>query len=210
MSDPLAGIDKAVVGGRMRRIRQQMGLSVRDLAAMAEVSKMSVVGLEQGKNFRLTTLQKLAVAMGLHIDRLLHPDPSEERPYAVHRREDSQWYDLTNFAHGPYASGEMTPELRSALHDKGCQVPLNILASRLENGRVKPTIMVLTQESETRSHQGEEHVFVLNGAARITIAGTALTIEKGESVTFWSGEPHSYAPAQPGQECTILSVRVDS
>ena len=60
-----ARMEKAVVGDRIRRIRIQMGLSIRELAAMAGVSKMSVVHLEQGKNFRESTLQKLAQAMGL-------------------------------------------------------------------------------------------------------------------------------------------------
>ena len=203
-------VSKSVIGSRIRRIRTQMGLSVRDLAALAGVSKMSVVNLEHGKNFRDATLKKLAEAMGLHIENLVRDEPTGEVPFAVHRNADARWFDLSDFARGHYFEGELDAKGIQKIQKEGCQVPLNILKSRLDAGRIKPTVMILSKESETRSHQGEEYVYVLSGRAKITIGKSELILEEGESVSFWSVEPHSYAPADPSDPpATILSVRVD-
>lgn len=207
---PESEVSKSVIGSRIRRIRTQMGLSVRELASLADVSKMSVVNLEHGKNFRETTLKKVAEAMGLHIENLVRDEPTGELPFAIHRRSDARWFDLSDFARGHYFEGELDESGITRIQSEGCQVPLNILKSRLDAGRIKPTVMVLTQESETRSHQGEEYVYVLSGRAKITIGKSEIVLEEGESVSFWSVEPHNYAPADSNSApATILSVRVD-
>lgn len=201
---------KPVVGSRIRRIRIQMGLSVRELASLAGVSKMSVVSLEQGKNFREATLSKIAGAMGLHVENLLKDEPDGALPYAIHRRIEGKWYDLSDFERGHYDEGELTNAKLASMTEKGCRVPLNILNSRLNLGRIKPTILVVGEMSNARSHQGEEMIYVLAGNAKVMIGTSELLLEEGDSVTFWSAEPHAYGSADPGgKPATILSIRVD-
>lgn len=203
---------RVLAGDRLRRTRNQQRLSIRQLAELAGVSKTSVVQVESGRSSRRGTYLKVAEALGLHLDRLSQPEAPEERPYAVHGTADDAWFDLANFGAGPLADDAQTdPEARRRIAAVSGATPLNILASRLERGRIKPTILELYGPSAVRSHAGEEHVHVLCGRAVVTVGGSDIPLEAGESITFWSSEPHAYAP-RPGSPLPVrlLSVRVDA
>lgn len=201
---------RSMVGDRLRRTRLQQRLSIRQIAALAGISKTSVVQIESGRSSRRSTYLKVAEVLGLHLDRLMLPKGPEDLPYRIHRHSDDDWFDLANFDEGRLADGDSQPAREKLAKEKGV-VPLDILACRLENGRIKPTILELYGPSPARSHAGEEHVFVLNGQARVGIGTSHITLQEGESVTFWSAEPHSYAP-EPGSPLPVrlLSVRVDA
>lgn len=138
------------------------------------------------------------------------PAADESQLAAVHRHSDDRWFDLTDFAAGPVAPVPLTETERRASVRSGVKVPLLILSSRLESGRLLPTVIELYQESELRSHSGEEFVYVLNGQARIRVGSETHDLSEGESITFWSAEEHSYAPV-PGSKlpARVLSVRID-
>lgn len=202
---------RVLVGDRLRRTRVQQRLSIRQIAELADLSKTSVVQVEAGKTSRTSTYLRMAEALGLHLDRLMKPAGADSQPFAVHKHSDDTWFDLVNFGEGPLPPEAQTdPTERKKLAERGT-APLNILASRLENGRIKPTVLELYGLSPRRSHAGEEHVFVLSGTAKVMIGESEITLSKGESVTFWSSEPHAYAPAEDSSlPVRILSVRVDS
>jgi transcriptional regulator with XRE-family HTH domain len=200
----------AVLGSRIRRARKRMGLSIRDLAESANVSKNSIVRLESGGMPHATTLLKVCGALGIHVASIAKPGPAEQQITAIHRHTDDRWFDLTDFGAGPLEDHPLTAEERRERVGKGVQVPLMILTSRLESGRLLPTVLELYQASESRSHPGEEFVYVLEGAATITVGDEVFELDAGESATFWSAEEHRYAPA-PGSRLPVrvLSVRID-
>lgn len=205
----LRQVPASVVGARLRRARQRMGHSIRDLAAAAGVSKNSIVRLEQGGSPHPMTVLKLCAAMGVHIASLAKP-PADSQTMAVHRHEDDRWYDLTDFGAGPLADQPLDEAERRAYVDRGAQVPLLILKSRLETGRLLPTVIELYQQSERRSHAGEEMAYVLTGTARIFVGAEEVVLSEGECVTFWSAEEHAYAPAEGSPlPVRILSIRID-
>jgi quercetin dioxygenase-like cupin family protein/DNA-binding XRE family transcriptional regulator len=186
-----------------------MGLSIRDLAATAEVSKNSVVRVEQGGTPQPTTILKLCAALGIHVASLAKP-PSDAHSMAIHRHEDDRWYDLTDFGAGPLADRPLSSEERREFVGAGAQVPLLILKNRLETGRLLPTVIELYQESERRSHPGEEMAYVLEGTARILVGDEEVVLQAGECVTFWSAEEHAYAPAGGSPlPVRVLSIRID-
>lgn len=198
------------MGERLRRTRLQQNLSIREMAKLADLSKTSIVQVEAGRTTRRSTYLKVAEVLGLHLEQLLLPCQPDALPFAVHRNSDDAWFDLANFDNGKLDErAKLDGEYRRKLLDQGV-VPLNILGARLERGRIKPTVIELAAESETRSHAGEEYVFVLAGRAVIRIGGHVVELDQSESVTFWSAEPHSYAP-QAGSPLPVrlLSVRVD-
>lgn len=66
---------KLVTLPSLRKIRQNMALSQRDLAARAGVTQMTIVRLERGLQSRPSTVQKLASALGVYPDELMRiPD----------------------------------------------------------------------------------------------------------------------------------------
>lgn len=187
-----------------------MGLSIRDLAEAANVSKNSIVRLEQGGMPHAMTVVKICAAMGVHVASIAKPSKDASEIVAIHRNGDDRWYDLTDFSAGPVADKPLKESERKDLVRKGMKVPLLILRSRLEAGRILPTVIELYQESEKRSHAGEEMVYVLKGTAQIEVGPERFDLCEGESATFWSAEAHSYAPA-PGSSLPVrvLSIRVD-
>ncbi len=196
----------------MKRTRLQQRLSIRQLADLANISKTSVVQVETGRTSRRSTYLKIAEVLGLHLDHLLAEGTDSDKPYAVHRRSDDEWFDLANFGQGPLPleTQEDSSERERLARDSHVS-PLNILSSRLEQGRIKPTVIEVYERSETRTHAGEEHVFVLSGDAVVFVGNDSIELTQGESITFWSAEPHSYAPKSGTQlPVRLLSVRVDA
>jgi len=210
--DLLQQVSSTIVGARLRRARLRMGLSIRDLAQQAHVSKNSIVRLEQGGSPNAMTLMKVCGALGMHVAALSKPTDTEGQIRSIHRKDDDRWYDLTDFGSGPLEGQNrpLTPDERSAIVERGAQVPLLILKSRLETGRLLPTVIELYKESERRSHAGEEFVYVLHGRATILLGNETIELEEGEAVTFWSAEEHAYAPSANSElPARILSVRID-
>jgi transcriptional regulator with XRE-family HTH domain len=197
-----------VIASRLKRARMAQGLSVRNLAEAAGLSKNSITRLEQGKEVRSITILKVCSALGLHIERLAEPEVQDSA--AIHRHTDDRWYDLTDFGAGPLGGQDrpLTSEEREGFVRQGIRVPLLLLKSRLSQGKLLPTVLELYHKSESRSHPGEEFVYVLKGAARITIGDREYVLSEGESMDFWASELHSYAPADK-TPAVILSVRVN-
>jgi transcriptional regulator with XRE-family HTH domain len=189
-----------------------MGISIRDLAKLAVVSKNSIVRLEAGGVPQAATLLKICGALGIHVATLAQQGGSQPEVVAIHRHSDDRWFDLTAFGDGPIGGQNrpLTESERRRLVDDGTKVPLLILKSRLVAGRLLPTVLELYQPSDPRSHAGEEFVFVLAGEARITVGREVFELSQGESATFWSAEEHIYAPAPDSKlPVTILSIRID-
>jgi len=92
----------AVIGDRLRRIRIQQGVSIRNVASAAELSKTTVVRLEAGKPVRPETVLGVCRALTIHVERLASLDGDESLARAiVHRHEDDRWIDMSNPASRP-------------------------------------------------------------------------------------------------------------
>lgn len=197
----LATVASEVIGSRLCRARKRQGLSVRDLAARANVNKNSVVRLENGGMPQPLTLLKICAALGLHVATIAQPAQEDGELVSVHRHEDDRWYDMLDFAAGPLAERPLTEKERREL---GLATPILMLKNRLETGQILTRVIELYEASPARSHLGEEMVYVLSGRATITIGRQVVHLDCGESATFWSSEEHIYAPA----EGSVLPVRL--
>lgn len=199
-----------LAGGRIRRSRIEQGVSIRDLASQAGLSKTSIVNLESGKPVRKGTLEKVCEVLGVELEVIVRSSLDENDGVVVHRHENDVWYDLHDFEHGPWHRGFATPDKIAEINRSGCKVPVNILTSRLEQGVLKPTVMELFAPSERRSHRGEEMVFVIEGTLLLSVGEHDYVLKEGESATFYSVEQHSYAPEpQSPTPVRVLSIRVD-
>jgi len=208
----MASLSPEMLGDRLRRARTRQGRSIRDLAEAAGLSKSSIVRLEQGGGTYAMTIVKVCAALGLHVARLRDPEGANDDRLAVHRLGDDRWYDLVDFGAGALGGAErpLTPDERAAFAAQGVVAPIVVLASRLRDGQLLSNIMEVYASSVTRQHPGEEFVYVLDGAAMITVGATATTLETGESMVFRSAEPHTYAPADGSRlPVRLLMVRFD-
>ena len=205
VADLVARVGAEVIGDRIHRLRTGMGLSIREVAARGGVSKTSVVRLEQGRNCRPSTLVHVCEVLGLHIERL--EEGVTDEAGAMHRTGDDRWFDMMDVAAGPL-KGSGKRDSAAVRRATGVAVAVDLLRSRLANGRVLPTILEVYRESIPRSHPGEEFVYVLSGRLKLLVGNQVFELKTGESICFWSGEPHQYAPLGRGP-ARVLSIRVD-
>jgi transcriptional regulator with XRE-family HTH domain len=194
------------LGDRLRRARMRQGRSIRDLADAAGLSKSSIVRLEQGGGTYPMTVVKVCAALGLHVARLRDSESAGDDRLAVHRLGDDRWYDLVDFGSGPIGGVDrpLTDDERAEYARQGITVPIVVLGSRLSDGQLLSNIVEVYGTSVTREHPGEEFVYVLDGTACITVGGTGVVLNTGESMVFRSAEAHTYAPA----DGSILPVRL--
>lgn len=203
----------AVIGDRLRRIRVQQGVSIRDVAASAKLSKTTVVRLEAGKPVRPETVLSVCRALTIHVERLASLDGDDALIRTiVHRHEDDRWIDMSEPASGLLlgVEGPLTSAQRREVAASGVDVPLCILRSRLPGGRVLANVIEAYRESIVRRHPGEEFVYVIAGRARIQVGDRVFVLEEGEALTFFSAEDHRYGPADPPPAFVrLLSVRIE-
>ncbi len=208
----MASLSPAELGDRLRRARVRQGRSIRDLAEAAGLSKSSIVRLEQGGGTYPLTIVKVCAALGLHVARLRDPEGAGNDRIAVHRVTDDRWYDLVDFGAGALGGVDrpLTATERAEFARQGVSVPIVVLGSRLRDGQLMSNIVELYGTSASRAHPGEEFVYVLEGAADITVGDTSVTLGTGDSMAFRSAEPHTYAPAVGSTLPTrVLMVRFD-
>lgn len=71
---------KLQIGETLKTIRTEQGLSIRDLAAQADISAASLSNLERNLNSpTLDSLSKICNALGIHMIDLLQQNEHEER-----------------------------------------------------------------------------------------------------------------------------------
>lgn len=201
----------AVLGDRVRRLRKQHNLSIRELAELSGLSKTSIVRLEHGRGSHASTVLRICEALGVHAERLSSAFQGGETA-GVHRRADERWFDLGNMAGRPIARGgppRSTDDGVKRAREGEVPALVCMLQSRLSSGKVLPSVLEVHAATEWRSHVGEEFVYVLRGTAVIEIAEDRYELGEGESLTFWSSERHRYSPGVEGDPVELLSVRVN-
>jgi len=192
-----------VLGQRIRRARERSGLSIRELAERAQVSKNTVLRIEQGLGSHESTISLLCRALGLSAAEIIGKKFSEPTVVAVHYKEDERWYDLEKYHHI-----EANDELDAQQQKSPSVIAFTHLKSRLDHEGFTPHLIDLNHATEARSHRGTEFVMVLAGRARICFDETCYELGPEESICFWAAERHAYEPV-PGEPVRLLSIVLD-
>lgn len=75
---PLANEDAVILGTNVERLREEAGFNISRFAARANISRPFLYDIESGiANPKLTDMQKIARALGVHVVDLLTP-PKEK------------------------------------------------------------------------------------------------------------------------------------
>lgn len=171
------------VGGRLRELRQGIGVSMRALARMSGLSANALSMIERGRTSpSVSTLYKLASAIGVPITAFFREEPSQSE--VVFRK-----------------AGERTrvPFMRGLWEGLGGEAFV---------GRVEP--FMLTLESGASSgpfgivHSGHEFVFCTRGQLGYEIENEHYLLEPGDSLLFAAELRHRWR--NPGKTVTNLLV----
>ena len=176
-----------IVAQNLRRLREERGLSLDELARVSGVSKSMLAQVERGEgNPTISTLWKITNGMMVSFNELT---ARPNMPYEVVRLE----------------------ELQPILEDGGRVKNYSIFP-----GDEDPRFAVYHMEldpgsrwsSEPHFRGTTEYITVYTGALQVRVGEKELTLGPGESLRFRADVPHAYQ--NPGEERTLLHMILTS
>ncbi|WP_290919202.1 cupin domain-containing protein [Halodesulfovibrio sp.] len=179
------------LGNRIRKFREERGLSRAELAEQADLTELFVTALEEEDLYpSIAPLQKIARALGVRLGTFMDDEISVD-PLIV--RKSCREADLTMQKAG----------------DKSPSFLFHSLGKGKTDRNMEPFFIHITPESEENrkisSHQGEEFIVVTSGKLLIRYGKEEHILEAGDSAYFNSIVPH-YVGAADGEEAEIYAV----
>ena len=157
-----------VLGERVRELRHGAGLSLQTLAESVGVTRSFLSSVELGHSYpSIPVLRRIAAGLQLPVFMLLQERQNNgivvrrDERRLLARPESSISYEL------------LSPDVRHQME---------VIIMRLEPW---------APASPLASHDGEECAHVLEGHVRVTIAGEAYELHKGDTIYFNCGLPHT-------------------
>ena len=176
--EPIVG----AIGAKVHELRQQLGLSLQQLASRADVSAAAIHKVERNDMVpTITTLLKLAAALGRPIGHFV------------------------DAASGPVQVAAHTPVTgRPTLTAPAPGVELAGIGGPRERFRTAGEIATLAPGAESGAevtqHPGEELLLVLEGTLAVEVAGEQYTLHRGDTLHYPTD--HRYRWSNPGRRPT--------
>lgn len=166
------------IGGKITTIREALGLTREQLAERCDCSETVIVGLEQGELApSLTPLIKITRALGVRLGTLLDDD--------------------TRLGPVITRSGESNgvPRVKSLeISSDAGALDFFSLAMNKTSRHMEPFIITVKPASKggtpLSSHEGEEFIYVLDGAVEIEYGKELHVLAPGDSIYYDSIVPH--------------------
>jgi transcriptional regulator with XRE-family HTH domain len=176
-NEPATDIETLVggIGPRVRQLRQELGMSLQQMAAVSEISAASIHKVERGEMVpTITTLLKLATAFG--------------RPLSYFVDDESEVLASASYV----ASGQGRPEagphpdLGHSTSVSGPRGRFRLSGSAIE---VPPGA---SGEAEVGQRSGEDLVYVLDGQLDVTSGPQDYALRKGDTLHVLANRPLSW------------------
>ncbi len=165
---------EGTVGARVKRLREGMDLSLRDLAERSGVSAPMLSQVERGETSpTLAVAQKIAAGLDLTLSQLLRLD--EDRHVVIVRAGEGR----TRRRRG-HRVEELTPPLPGQRAD----VSVHTLAPGSVTGGL--------DDPPLHEPGSRETAVVLEGEVELFIDGQRHELQEGDSVTFDADLPHHF------------------
>jgi transcriptional regulator with XRE-family HTH domain len=176
------------VGQRIRKIREEKGLSLEELSRLTGFDVEFLSSLEKNEaQPQLGTVIKLSKALDSAFGRLV--SGVGDKLYSITRKSERRTVSRSTSKTGKkqlYTYKSLAPEVK---------------------GRHMEALIVQLEadpEKEVSVHEGEEFIFVLDGIVVLEIGDEKFELEPGDSVYYLSTTPHHIAAKN--DKATILAV----
>ena len=173
------------IAANVRRLRQQAGFTLADLAAASKLGKSTLAQLEAGKgNPGVETLWAIAAALAVPFARLVE----EQRPALR----------VTRAGDVPPVKSEETPGWAG-----------RVLATTDRRGTFE--LYALDLRAGTARHAAPhyagvvEYLLVVRGRLRAGPAGQAVELSSGDLVSFTADTPHDYEALEDTHAVLVMS-----
>lgn len=176
-----------VLGERIRRLREQQGLSLRALAEQSGLSANAISRMERGESSpNVSSLRSLANALGVMISDLFEEDVHPLCVYVKH-----------NLRHRTPVEGAVVESLGIGLPEQ----------------RLEPLIYLIDAGSTTATtpiqHAGQEFAFCIDGVVDFRVGQHIYRMEQGDSLLFEANQPHAVYNASPEQARLLIVLGSD-
>ncbi len=192
--------DSAQVGQRLRSAREELGLSLREVARRLDISASALSQIETGKSRpSVKTLYAIVSELGLSMDQLFADGAGEPKETPV-----APPPELVNGDTRPEAPVVQRSDSRSSL-----ELDSGVSWDRLTAAHDPNVDFLLTTYHPGSSssgsdklvrHNGREYGIVLSGELELSVGFEKFLLGPGDSCSFESNEPHRLA--NPGEEPT--------
>jgi transcriptional regulator with XRE-family HTH domain len=174
MQDDFLKLD---VGGKLRRLREDHGLSLADLSRRSTLAEAALRDYEDGRSVpAVGDLLKVANVLGVSIGHFFQTRIPDKRVEVVRAAE--RWTVKARSEAGS-ALGYRYQSLSHGLTEKLMQ-PFLV--------EVPPAQDAALNRSQ---HEGEEFLFVLAGVLEVEIGGERHRLEPGDTIYYDSRQPHT-------------------
>jgi transcriptional regulator with XRE-family HTH domain len=163
------------VGERVKRVREQKGLSLLDISQRTGMDVNILSDIEGGKAPPpLGSIIKLAKALEMKMGYFISGD--EEKAYTIVRRGDRKVVSRFDSGKGKHYGYEYES-----------------LAPHKRDRHMEPFLVTLQPsmtEEERSTHDGQEFIFVLRGEMEVRLGEDIHVLEPGDSIYYDSTVPH--------------------
>ena len=181
LTDSLSPAD---VGGRLRAVRLQHGLSQRELAKHAGLTHSTISLIEQNRvSPSVGSLKKILDSIPITLSEFFAEGMGDEAQIFYHHTE------LVELASGKISYRQVGRHLKGRA--------LQILHERLAPGADTGEMML--------QHNAEEGGVVVRGALEVTVGTAKRVLEPGDAYYFNSNFPHRFRNIGD-EECELVSA----
>ncbi len=167
----------AEIGGRIRSLRAEQGLTLQAVADRTGLSSSMVSMVERGRTSpSIGTLVAIASALGVHMAELFELDVDGPRD-VVQRSSDHQVVETAN---------GVLRRLVQVDPRRGLELVVNEYAPGTASA------------VQVTHHGGHEYGYVLEGVLTVELQNSEYHLQPGDSIAFESTRPHRIVNGGPG------------
>jgi transcriptional regulator with XRE-family HTH domain len=172
---PVEENSPALVGERVRDVREKKGLSLTDISQRTGISESTLVEIEKGNmDPPLGTVIKLAKALEMKMGYFISGE--ETRPFTIVRHDDRKAISRYDSRKG---------------QQYGYQY--ESLAPHKKDRHMEPFMVTLgpsETEEERSSHDGQEFIYVMEGTMEVRLGEEVYLLYPGDAIYYDSTVPH--------------------
>jgi transcriptional regulator with XRE-family HTH domain len=177
-------ISKEEIGRRIKRIREEQHLTLKNVEAKAGISATHISEIERGKTSpTIGALIRIADALGR--------DPA----YFI---EDTELEDVSFVA----------LEDRRSCKLERCAGTAEMLTKSIPSGKINAQLITMAparvEEIVLHAHEGDEAALVLQGKVRFSVAAKRYDLSEGDSIYFVGSQDHGYANASSTEQAKMI------
>jgi transcriptional regulator with XRE-family HTH domain len=177
-------ITKEEIGRRIKKVREHLHLTLKNVEAKAGISATHISEIERGKTSpTIGALIRIAKALG--------KDPA----YFI---EDEELDDVSFVA--------LEDRQRAPLDRAEGMV--DILTNSIPSGKINARLITLSpnkgEEIRMHSHDADEAALVLGGSVRFRIGEDEYSLGEGDSIYYVANQEHGYVNSSDQEEARMI------